>query len=313
MDTLIVITGPTGVGKSDVAIEVASSLGTEILSADSRQIYAGIPVTTAAPSSEQLRQVPHHFVGCLPLDAYYSAALFEQQALALLPDVFARCGGVAVMCGGSMMYVDAVCHGLDALPTVSDTVRARVAGIRETRGEQALLDMLNSLDPEYGALVDRNNIKRVMHALEICLEAGVTYTSLRGRPKDVRPFRVLKFMLTAPRPVLFDRINARTSGMLAAGMEAEVRSVSHLRHLNSLNTVGFKEMFRYIDGEWTLDEAVARLQKNTRVYAKKQLTWYARDPHIRTLDITVQKSAETILGALDDVCNGPVQSTGVTV
>lgn len=300
MDTLIVITGPTGVGKSDVAVQVARSLGTEILSADSRQVYAGIPVTTAAPTEIQLRQVPHHFVGCLPLDAYYSASLFEERALAFLPGIFARCGGVAVACGGSMMYVDALCHGLDELPTVSDRVRAEVTRMRDSDGDRALLDMLDRLDPEYGAVVDRNNMKRVMHALEICLESGVTYSSLRGRPKAARPFRILKYMLTAPRPVLFDRINSRAERMLAAGMEREVRSVAHLRHLNSLNTVGFKEMFRYIDGDWTLDEALARMQKNTRVYAKKQLTWFARDPHIRIIDVTTQKSAETILGALDE-------------
>ena len=298
-NTLIVITGPTGVGKSDVAIEVARALGTEILSADSRQIYTGIPVTTAAPTLEQQREVPHHFVGCLPLDAYFSASVFEERALALLPSVFARCGGVAVACGGSMMYVDALCHGLDELPTVSERVRAQVIDIRDRQGETALLQMLDRLDPEYGALVDRRNTKRVMHALEICLEAGVTYTSLRGRAKTPRPFRVLKFMLTAPRPVLFERINARTLKMLEAGMEAEVRSVAHLRHLNSLNTVGFKEMFRYLDGEWTLDEAVARIQKNTRVYAKKQLTWYARDPNLQVIDLTRQKGAETILSALN--------------
>ena len=299
MDTLIVITAPTGVGKSEVAVEVAEALGTEILSADSRQIYAGIPITTAAPTHEQMRRIPHHFVGCLPLDSYYSASLFEEQALALLPSVFTRCGGVAVACGGSMMYVDALCDGLDELPAVSAGVRARVMELLAEKGEQELLRMLDELDPAYAAIVDRNNTKRVMHALEICMEAGTTYTSLRGRKKTRRPFRILKFMLTAPRPVLFDRINSRTLRMVEAGMAEEVRSVAHLRHLNSLNTVGFKEMLRYIDGEWSLAEAVARLQKNTRVYAKKQLTWYARDPQIRTIDVTTQKGAEIILNAFD--------------
>ena len=279
MDTLIVITGPTGVGKSEVAVEVAEALGTEILSADSRQIYAGIPITTAAPTHEQMRRIPHHFVGCLPLDSYYSASLFEEQALALLPSVFTRCGGVAVACGGSMMYVDALCDGLDELPAVSAGVRARVMELLAEKGEQELLRMLDEL--------------------EICMVAGTTYTSLRGRKKTRRPFRILKFMLTAPRPVLFDRINSRTLRMVEAGMAEEVRSVAHLRHLNSLNTVGFKEMLRYIDGEWSLAEAVARLQKNTRVYAKKQLTWYARDPQIRTIDVTTQKGAEIILNAFD--------------
>lgn len=298
MNTLIVITGPTGVGKSDVALKVAASLSTHILSADSRQIYRGIPITTAAPTPEQLAAVPHHFVGTLPLDAYYSAAMFEQEALQLLLSVFEQSGGVAVMCGGSMMYVDAVCHGLDQLPTISNAVRDKVVKIRDEQGPQELLDLLDRLDPEYGRIVDRANLKRVMHAVEICLESGQTYTSLRGREKEERPFRVLKFMLTAPRETLFSRINARTLKMVETGMVDEVHSVAHLRHLNSLNTVGFKEMFRYLDGEWTLDEAVARLQKNTRVYAKKQLTWFARDPLIRPLDVTAADPVAAILAAL---------------
>lgn len=295
MDTLIVITGPTGVGKSNVAIEIAKALSTEIISADSRQIYRGIPVTTAAPTPLQLAEVPHHFVGTLPLTAYYSASLFEQEALSLLPSIFARCNGMAVVCGGSMLYIDALCNGLDDIPTVSSAIRTRVSETYETRGKEYMLHWLDSLDPDYGKIIDRNNTKRVIHAIEICLQADTTYTSLRQRKKRARPFKIKKYMLSAPRDLLFDRINTRTLQMVRQGMIEEVRGVSDLRHLNSLNTVGFKEMFRYIDGDWSLDEAIARLQKNTRVYAKKQLTWFARDPDILSIDTSEADPKETIL------------------
>lgn len=298
MNTLVVITGPTGVGKSDVAVKVASALHTEIISADSRQIYAGLPVTTAAPTAEQRGSVPHHLVETLPLDAYYSAAMFEADALRLLPGIFDRCGCTVVVCGGSMMYMDALCNGMDDLPTVSDTVRTQVAGMLAQEGLEGLLGRLGALDPQYAASMDRNNTKRVMHALEICLESSRPYSSLLGRKRVERPFRILKFMLTAPREVLFDRINRRVLRMVEHGMVDEVRAVAHLRHLNSLNTVGVKEMLRYIDGDWTLDQAMARLQKNTRVYAKKQLTWYARDPQIRPLDITATDPTTAILNSL---------------
>lgn len=298
---MVVITGPTGVGKSDVAVRVAKELHTEIISADSRQVYAGIPITTAAPDAAQLSEVPHHLVGTLPLEAYYSASLFEGEALSLLPGIFRRCGGTAVVCGGSMMYVDALCNGMDDIPTVTDEVRRKVISLRAEHGDEALLSMLAALDPDYAAQVDPKNTKRVMHALEICMQTGRSYTSMRVGHRSERPFRILKFMLTAPREVLFDRINSRVLKMLDAGMLDEVRSVSHLRHLNSLNTVGFKEMFRYIDGEWRLEQAVARMQKNTRVYAKKQLTWYARDTEIRVIDVTKENSAEVILSAVKSV------------
>lgn len=299
MNTLIVITGPTGVGKSDLAITLAERLGTEIISADSRQIYADIPVTTAAPSDSDLRRVPHHLVRCLPLDAYFSASAFEQQALNLLPDIFNRCGGAAIVCGGSMMYIDALCNGIDEIPTISPAVRAEVLHLYETEGADKVLAELKQLDPEYYERVDHKNLKRVIHALEICRQSSTTYTSLRTGQKAVRDFRILKFMLTAPREQLFSRINSRVLRMLENGMIDEARAVYAQRYLNSLNTVGFKEIFKHFDGEWDLPTAIARLQKNTRVYAKKQLTWYARDPEIISIDITAEKSpAELILSYL---------------
>lgn len=281
--TLIVITGPTASGKSDLAVEVARRLGTEIVSADSRQIYRGIPIVTASPTAEQLAAVPHHLVGVLGLEEYYSASCFEQDALRILDGIFSR-SDYAVACGGSMMYIDALCHGIDALPTVPDDIRQGLKSELDARGPEWLLGELRRLDPAYYAEVDRKNLKRVFHAVEICLAAGAPYSSLRTGRKAERPFRVLKFGLSLPREQLFARINARVDKMVEAGLEAEARRVYELRHLNSLNTVGLKEMFQYFDGEMDFATAVARIGKNTRVYAKKQLTWFRRDALIRWLD-----------------------------
>lgn len=274
--TLVVITGPTGVGKTAVAIRLARDLGTEIVSADSRQIFRDIPIGTAAPTADELAAVRHHFVGILGLDDYYSAAQFEVDALRVIDGIF-RDHDYAVMCGGSMMYVDAVCKGIDQLPTISDRVRADVARRLADNGADAMREELRRLDPDYYAHVDLNNVKRVAHAVEICLEAGKPYSSLRTGAVKQRPFRIVKIGLNLPREQLFDRINRRVLKMLDEGLEEEARRVYPLRHLNALNTVGYKEMFAYFDGVMDRPTAVARLQKNTRVYAKKQLTWYAKD------------------------------------
>lgn len=279
MKTLIVITGPTGVGKSDLAVELALRHNTQIISADSRQIYRGIPIITAAPTPEGMRGVEHHFIGTLPLEAYFSAAEFETQALKVIEDIF-RTREVAVVCGGSMMYVDALCHGIDPLPTVSETLRNKVKAEAASLSDPALLQWLGSLDPAHARVVDPHNRKRIIHAIEVSLQAGAPYSSLCTGEKKQRPFRIIKVCLTLPRQILFERINSRVEKMIAAGALDEARSVIEFRHLNSLNTVGFKELFRYLDGEWDLPTAIARLQKNTRVYAKKQLTWWARDPDI---------------------------------
>lgn len=273
--TLIVITGATASGKTSLAIDVASRLGCHIISADSRQIYRGIPIATAAPSSRQLAEVPHHFVGILGLDEYYSAAQFETDVMALLPRLWNE-NRYAVMCGGSMMYVDAVTRGIDELPTVSEEVRRHTYNIYREHGIDRLRKELESVDPVTYARIDLNNHKRMIHALEISIEAGVPYSSLcTGRVKE-RPFRVVKVAVDYPREALFDRINRRVMQMIADGLEEEARSVYHLRNLNSLNTVGLKEMFAMIDGTMDRDTAIARIQKNTRVYAKKQLTWLRR-------------------------------------
>lgn len=281
--TLIVVTGPTASGKTALAIELARHFGTEIISADSRQIYRDIPIGTAAPSAAELAMVRHHLIGTLPLDAYYSAAMFEQDALRLLDDIFSR-ADYAVVCGGSMMYVDALTHGIDDMPTVSPEVRQRVRDILEQHGPEGLDALLEITDPDYWARVDRANTRRVMHALEISMQAGVPYSTLLTGARRERPFRTVKMMIGHTREALFDRINRRTDAMIAGGLIDEARALLPMRHLNSLNTVGYKEMFACFDGLMDLPTATARIAKNTRVYAKKQLTWLRRDPDIITLD-----------------------------
>ena len=280
--TLIVITGPTGIGKTDTAIKVAQHLGTEIISADSRQVYRNIPIGTACPTADELAAVKHHFINILDLDEYYSAAQFESDVMALLPKLF-ETHDCLVMCGGSMMYVDAVCNGIDDIPTVSDEVRTQAYALLENEGLEEVARRLQEVDPEYYAIADKQNAKRLVHALEIYMQSGKPFSSFRTGQKKHRPFRILKFALNMPREELFARINMRVDKMMELGLEAEARNVFHLRHLNSLNTVGYKEMFAYFDGTMDFITARERLKKNTRVYAKKQLTWYAKDPDIITL------------------------------
>ena len=272
MPTVIVITGPTGSGKTSLAIDVASRLGCDIISADSRQIYRGIPIGTAAPTQEQLQAVKHHFIATLNLDQYYSAAQFEEDVMRLLPQLW-ETNEYVVMCGGSMMYVDAITRGIDELPTISPEIREYATSLYRDFGIERIREELLKLDPVYYKQVDQNNHKRLVHAIEISLQAGVPYSTLRTGEVKSRPFRIEKFAIDYPREQLFERINTRVEQMVADGLEEEARSVLHLRHLNSLNTVGYKEMFAYFDGEMDFNTAVARLQKNTRVYAKKQLTW----------------------------------------
>lgn len=277
--TLVVVTGPTASGKTSLAIDLALELGCDVISADSRQIYKGIPIGTAAPTREELARVRHHFIGTLPLDAYYSAACYERDALDEVGRQFAH-GDYAVVCGGSMMYIDALTDGIDELPTISEHVRTKVKDLYSRHGIDGLNAYLEILDPEYHAQVDKSNHKRVAHAIEISLEAGAPYSSLRAGRRTQRPFRIIKVAIELERKILFDRINRRVGLMIEQGLEQEARAMLPLRHLNALNTVGYKEMFAYFDGEMTRDTAIARIAKNTRVYAKKQLTWLAR-PSVR--------------------------------
>lgn len=280
---LVVITGPTASGKTGLSIKLASRLGCDIISADSRQLFRDIPIGTAAPTPEELAAVTHHFVGTLSLDEYYSAARYEEDVMTLLPQLWKK-SPYAVMCGGSMMYVDAVTRGIDDLPTVSDDVRRHVMELYEREGIEGVRATLRNLDPEYLAIADPANHRRLIHAIEISLEAGQPYSSLRTGGVKERQFRVVKMMIDYTREELFDRINRRVDAMIESGFIEEARRVYPLRHLNSLNTVGYKEMFACFDGTMDLDTAISRMKKNTRVYAKKQLTWLKRDPSVIRLN-----------------------------
>ncbi len=293
MKTLIVITGPTGVGKTAAAIALAQQLHCDIINADSRQIYRGIPICTAAPTPEELAAVRHHFVAFKDLEESYSAAQFETDVLQLLPTLWQQ-GDCVVMCGGSMLYVDAVCRGIDQLPDISPEVRTAVKEKLQHEGLESLVSELERLDPQYAATIDRKNTSRVCHGVEICRQAGVPYSTLRTGMAKQRDFNIIKLALNIEREQLFARINSRVDRMIEAGLEQEARSVYHLRHLNSLNTVGMKEMFAIFDGTMDRHTAIERMKKNTRVYAKKQLTWYRRDP-----SITWVTPADAVPTALD--------------
>lgn len=278
--TLLVLVGPTGIGKTDLSLRLAEHFGCPILNADSRQLYRDIPIGTAAPTPEELQRVRHYFVGLLGLDAYYSAAKYEEEALRVLQDEFLKTN-VCLMSGGSMMYVDAVCNGIDDIPTIDDDTRTLLKERYNTEGLAPLVAELRLLDPEYYAQCDLRNPKRVVHALEVCYMTGCTFTSFRQGRKAERPFRIVKIGLERPREELFARINARVDVMVENGLLDEARRVLPFRACNSLNTVGFKELFQWIDGEWTLDFALEKIRRNTRVYAKKQMTWFKKDEAIR--------------------------------
>lgn len=284
-DTLIVITGPTASGKSALAVDLAQRLGTEIISADSRQIYKDIPIVTAVPTHEERKGVEHHLIEILPLEAYYSASEFERDALDIARRLM-REKGIAIACGGSMMYVDALCNGIDELPTVPREIREQLMTEWQSKGNEWLLQQLKGLDPLHYDRVDRKNMKRVFHAVEVSLAAGRPYSSLLTGRSAEREFDIMKVYLDGPREQLFERINRRVEEMIDRGLEDEAREMYPRRHLNSLNTVGLKEMFAMFEGRLGPEEAIARIQKNTRVYAKKQITWYKRDADLLRLDFT---------------------------
>lgn len=263
-------------GKTDLCIRLAHLFSAPIVNADSRQVYREMKIGTARPDEAELAQARFYFVGNLSITDYYSAARYEQDALRLLAELF-RTSDYVILSGGSMMYVDAVVKGIDDIPTVPDDIRADMKQRLESEGLEALGDELKRLDPEYHAIVDLKNPRRVLHALEICHSTGRTYTSFRVRACKPRPFNIIKIGLNIPRPRLFERINGRVDKMIAEGLVDEARELYPQRGQTALNTVGYNEMFKYFDGEMTLPVAIERMKKNTRVYAKKQLTWYKRD------------------------------------
>ena len=274
------MTGPTAVGKTDVCLQVARQFDIPIINADSRQLFRELKIGTAAPTEEQMAQVKHYFVGSLSIGDYYSASMYEQDILQLLDTLF-QDSDYALLSGGSMMYIDAVCNGIDDIPTVDDKTRDTLKRRLEEEGLEPLVEELHRLGPEHWAIVDRQNPRRVVHALEICLMTGKTYTSFRKAEKKERPFQIIKIGLNRDREELYHRINVRVDQMMAQGLLNEVRAMNEYRNVNALNTVGYKELFNYLDGLWTLDEAVERIKGNTRRYARKQLTWFKRDLQMR--------------------------------
>lgn len=278
-NTLIVLIGPTGVGKTELSLSIAEHFHTSILSSDSRQLYADLKIGTAAPTPDQLARVPHHFVGTLKLTDYYSAAQYEADVMKKLEELFSL-NEVVVLTGGSMMYVDAICKGIDDIPTVDKETRELMLQKYEEEGLEHLCAELKLLDPEYYQIVDLKNPKRVIHALEICYMTGKSYTSFRTQSTKKRPFRIIKIGLTREREELYERINRRVDEMLNAGLLEEVQAVYPYKELNSLNTVGYKELFKYLDGEWTLEFAIEKIKQNSRIYSRKQMTWFKRDNEI---------------------------------
>lgn len=277
---LIVIVGPTGVGKTELCLQIAEHLHIPIVNADSRQIFSEIPIGTAAPTPEQQQRVKHYFVGNHHLDDYYSASLFEEDVMQLLTDNLFNTSDVALMSGGSMMYIDAVCNGIDDIPTIDDNTREWMKQRLETEGLPRLVEELKLLDPEHWKIVDRNNPRRVVHALEICHMTGKTYTSFRLNAKKQRPFDIIKIGLNRDREELYSRINARVLQMFDEGLVDEALAVYDKRGNNSLNTVGYKETFEYLDGLITKDQCVSNIQSNSRRYCRKQQTWFKRDKNI---------------------------------
>ncbi len=277
--TLIVLLGPTGVGKTDLSLKLAKHFHSPILSADSRQIYKEMVIGTAAPTLHEQQGIEHYFVGILDIDHYFNAWQFEELVMKTLDTLFQQ-KDTLLMCGGSMMYLDAVCNSIDYLPNVNNEIRLQLVREYEEEGLEPMQKRLFKLDPEYYQIVDLKNHKRVLHALEICLTSGKTYTSFRTNKKAERPFNIIKIGLILEREVLYQRINQRVDEMMRKGLLEEAKRLYPFRHHNALNTVGYKELFKYIDGEWTLDYAIEKIKQNSRIYSRKQMTWFKRDPEI---------------------------------
>lgn len=276
---LFVLLGPTGVGKTELSLALAKELKTPIINADSRQIFKEIPIGTAAPTLDEQKQVEHFFVGSHSINDYYSAALYESDVIKTLNSIFSR-SNVALLAGGSMMYIDAVCKGIDDIPTIREDIRQKYKVRLETEGLEQLLVELKRVDPEYYSIVDKKNYRRVVHALEICNQTGKTYTSFRTFSVSKRPFKIVKIGLNIPREELYERINKRVLSMIDKGLIDEAKRMYPNKHLTALNTVGYKELFKYFDGDYDYEETIRRIQSNTRQYMRKQLTWFKKDTEI---------------------------------
>ena len=279
MNTLVVVLGPTGIGKSKISLQLANYFNTEIISADSRQLYRELTIGTAVPSAEDLDSIPHHFIQTKSITEYYNVSDYETEALKVIDHLFLKKNPL-ILTGGSMLYIDTICKGIDDIPTVDPEIRAEVVRWFEENGIDALRNRLMETDPEYYQIVDLNNSKRLLHAVEIHQMTGQPYSSFRKNIVKERPFRIVKIGLNQDRKILYDRINQRVIQMMEAGLLDEAKTVYQHRKLNSLNTVGYKELFSFLDGKCTLEEAIDLIQRNTRKYARKQLTWFRRDTEI---------------------------------
>lgn len=298
MKKLLVLLGPTGVGKTELSVSLAEYWNCPIISADSRQLYKGLSIGTAAPTKNQLSRVPHYMVGTLSVEDYYSASEFETEALKIISELHETLD-VLIVTGGSMMYIDALCKGIDEVPTIDDALRKELYDRFEKEGLEPIRSQLKILDPVFYDQVDLKNYKRVIHALEVCLMSGKPYSSFRTNTVKQRPFEIIKIGLMRDREELYQRINIRVDEMMKDGLLAEAEKFYPLRMNNSLNTVGYKELFKYFDGEWTLDFAVEKIKQNSRIYSRKQMTWFKRDTDITWInlsdtsqDIALQKIIE---------------------
>lgn len=285
MKSVIVLLGPTGVGKTALSLYLAEYYKTVIISADSRQFFKGLKIGTAAPTEKQVNRVPHYLVGMLDIENYYSASEFEQDALKIINYQHQE-HDVVIVSGGSMMYIDALCNGIDDVPTIDEKLRKEIYDLYEKDGLEPIRTQLKMLDPVFYEQVDLKNYKRVIHALEVCLMTGKPYSSFRTNTKKPRPFKITKIGLMREREELYDRINQRVDEMMEQGLLEEARRFYPYRHLNSLNTVGYKELFKYFDGEWSLDFAVEKIKQNTRIYSRKQMTWFKRDKEINWINLS---------------------------
>lgn len=285
MKRLIVLLGPTGVGKTALSLNLAEHYLSPIISADSRQFFKGLEVGTAAPTTAQKERVVHHLVGMLDVTDYYSASEFERDALNIIEDLH-KSHDVLIATGGSMMYIDALCNGIDDVPTIDESLRKEVYELYEREGLEPIRAQLKVLDPDFYNEVDLKNYKRVIHALEVCLMTGKPYSSFRTQTKKERPFEIIKIGLTRDRAELYERINNRVDEMISSGLLEEAGRFYPQRHLNALNTVGYKELFKYLDGEWTLDFAIEKIKQSTRIYSRKQITWFKRDKEIHWINLS---------------------------
>ena len=285
MKKLLVLLGPTGVGKTELSVSLAEYWNCPIISADSRQLYKGLSIGTAAPTEIQLSRVPHYMVGTLGIEEYYSASEFETDSLKIISELH-QTNDILIVTGGSMMYIDALCKGIDEVPTIDENLRKELYDRYEKEGLEPIRSQLKILDPVFYDQVDLKNYKRVIHALEVCLMSGKPYSSFRTNTVKQRPFEIIKIGLMRNRDELYQRINLRVDKMMDDGLLAEAERFYPFRINNSLNTVGYKELFKYLDGEWTLDFAIEKIKQNSRIYSRKQMTWFKRDMSINWINLS---------------------------